>query len=400
MARDVTSPFSPGRPVPVEFFVGRQQEIKRLRRIVRDSLSGRLEAVFVSGERGIGKSSLVSFVRHLGEKDDSVLGVHALLGNISTVEGAVKRVLDSLLKEASGDSTLSTIRDLFGKYVRSAGLYGISLEFDVPEKELRNLADNFASFLRSLYEKNKKNRRGILLILDDINGLAESTTFANWLKSFLDEVSVSKTLVPVCLAMVGLEERRHSLVERQESLARVFHLVDIRAWSEEESHSFFVKTFDKAGIKCREPALKLMADFAGGLPVLAHEIGDATFQLDADSIITRDEAWEGVTAAADIVGRKYVNPVVYKSLRSRRYRGILRKMAKGFRLERFTRSAVRERLADDEKRAFDNFLRKMKELGVLEEDQEGGRGSYRFGTRLHYLFFAMEAADTKDRYRY
>lgn len=393
MPRDVTSPFSPGRPVPVEFFVGRQKEIERLQRIVRDSLTGRTEAVFISGERGIGKSSLVSFVRHLCEKNDSVLGVHTLLGNVSTVEGVVKRVVDSLLKEATDENILEALKKYFGKYIKSAGLFGISIEFDAPERELRDLVDHFTGFLRSLHENNRE-RRGFFLILDDLNGLVESEVFANWIKSFVDELSVSRTPLPVCLTLVGLEERRHALVRHQESLSRVFHLVDIRAWSDEESRIFFRSTFEKAGVQCHESALDLMVSFAGGLPVLAHEIGDATFQLNVDASISEEDAAEGVIAAADIVGRKYVNPVVFRSLRSPRYRGILRKVVKSFQHPQFTRSAVRAELAADEMKVLDNFLRKMKELGVIEEDPEGGRGSYRFGTRLHHLYFVMEAADT------
>ena len=36
-----SSPFSPGRPVPVEFFIGRKAEIERLRGMVRGSARGR-----------------------------------------------------------------------------------------------------------------------------------------------------------------------------------------------------------------------------------------------------------------------------------------------------------------------------------------------------------------------
>jgi hypothetical protein len=46
------SPFTPGLPVPVEFFVGRQEEVDRLRQKVASATSGRLEAERAKKSRG------------------------------------------------------------------------------------------------------------------------------------------------------------------------------------------------------------------------------------------------------------------------------------------------------------------------------------------------------------
>ena len=67
-----SSPFRPGQPVPIEFFVGRVNEIERLHGMVKASTRGRFKIGFVSGERGIGKSSLASFVRFLSERENNV----------------------------------------------------------------------------------------------------------------------------------------------------------------------------------------------------------------------------------------------------------------------------------------------------------------------------------------
>ena len=61
------SPFKPGQTVPLEFFVGRIKEIERLQSMVKASTRGQFKIGFISGERGIGKSSLASFVHHLSD---------------------------------------------------------------------------------------------------------------------------------------------------------------------------------------------------------------------------------------------------------------------------------------------------------------------------------------------
>ncbi len=80
-----SSPFTPGQPVPIEFFVGRVKEIEQLRSLVRAAVNGKFKIGFVTGERGIGKTSLVSFVRHLSEREDKVAGAHVFLGGAQDV---------------------------------------------------------------------------------------------------------------------------------------------------------------------------------------------------------------------------------------------------------------------------------------------------------------------------
>jgi hypothetical protein len=136
--------------------------------------------------------------------------------------------------------------------------------------------------------------------------------------------------------------------------------------------------------------------FAGGLPVLAHEIGDAAFNQDKDGRIDESEALKAITVAADIVGRKHLEPQVFQAIRSKRYRTILRKLAREPFEDRFKRSEVRERLSGDELQVFDNFLRRMSQLGVVSKDSEKGAGAYYFTNLLHYLYFWMEAERAKE----
>lgn len=95
------SPFTPGLPVPVEFFVGRLAEVNRLTEKVASAGVGRLQVAFLSGERGIGKSSLASFVRVIAERDHGALGLHTFLGGVATLEEMARRVFDNSSRKAS-----------------------------------------------------------------------------------------------------------------------------------------------------------------------------------------------------------------------------------------------------------------------------------------------------------
>jgi hypothetical protein len=391
------SPFTPGQPVPIEFFVGRVGEINRLRSLVRAACRGQFRVGFVAGERGIGKSSLVSFLRHLVEREEDVAGAHVFLGGVDTLSEMVRRTFDRLLKDSLERPWHQRIRELFGKHVKQIGLFGISVELELAESDLGSLVNAFAPSLRRLLERLQGERKALLLILDDINGLAGSADFANWLKSIVDEVATSGNGLSACLLLVGLEERRRQLIDLQPSLARVFDLVEIKTWSEKETTEFFLKAFGQRKVNVEEQALKIMVDFSGGLPVLAHEIGDAVWRMAAGTSVRGVEAIKGVLAAAEIIGQKLLEPQVLQAIRSQRYRSILRKLAARPPGLAFRRADLLKALSAEEKKVLDNFLNRMRKLGVILPDSEGGPGAYRFSNQLHALYFSIEAQRAKEQ---
>jgi hypothetical protein len=390
------SPFTPGVPVPVEFFVGRQGEVERLKNLVAASASGRVQVAFLTGERGIGKSSLASLVKSLVEQDQQYLGVHTFLGGVRALEEMTRRVFDRLVKDSLGRTWQHKLREFLGAHIRQVGLFSVNIEFEAEAGELRRLVNDFAPSLQALHQKLRDDRRGIFIILDDINGLAVSEEFANWLKSLVDEIATSGPRLPLCLLLVGLEERRQSLIHLNPSLARVFALCDIQAWTAEETGAFFRAAFERIGTKLTPEALEIMTRFAGGLPVLAHEIGDAAFKTDIDQCVDEEDATVAVFEAADIVGAKHLEPQVFRAIRSPHYRSILRKLADERYAATFHRADLLARLAPQETRVLDNFLNRMRKLGAVVPDEEAGRGAYRFANQLHALYFRMEAQRAKS----
>lgn len=385
------SPFTPGQPVPIEFFVGRVKEIEQLVSMIRAATAGKFRVGYVAGERGIGKSSLVSFVRHLAEQREQTAGAHVFLGGVDTLPEMVRKIFDRLLKDSLEKAWYQKIRDLFGKHVKHIGLFGLTVELDLADADAKALVSGFAPSLRRLLTELKDDRRALLLILDDINGLAASAEFANWLKSVVDEVATSGNRLAACVLVVGLEDRRRQLIELQPSLARVFELVQIQRWSVDETRDFFARAFRNAQTDVEPLALQTMVEFSGGIPVLAHEIGDAVWRLAAGPKVRQAEAWKGVLEAAEIIGRKLIEPQVLHAIRSQRYRSILRKLAGQQPVLSFRRAEVLKALSPEEKKVFDNFLNRMRKLGVITADPEGGPGACQFANQLHALYFYIEA---------
>jgi len=103
--------------------------------------------------------------------------------------------------------------------------------------------------------------------------------------------------------------------------------------------------------------------------------------------------------AAEIVGLKYLEPQVYREIRSERYRKILRILASDPQNWSFKRANIIQRLNQNERQVFDNFLRRMQRLGVIVPDEKSGRGAYRFRNLLHFFYFGLEAQRAKEERR-
>ena len=385
------SPFSPGRPVQPEYFVARIKEIQRLERAIRQTVSGRNENIFITGQRGIGKSSLALFIRHLAEKEHSLIGSHCYLGGVRSLDEMMGVTFQKLLQDCADKSLFDKLREIFDDYIAELKFFGMGIEFTKDKSKLHTLANNFLPALRKIYDEAKKNgKKGLILILDDLNGISDVPQFSQFLKSRVDELATSDKPLPILLILVGLPERRDELIKHQPSIARIFDVVDLPPMSNSESEDFFINMFNKHNITVTSEALSLIVELSGGLPMLMHEVGDAVFWQDTDNHINESDAKQGIMEAARNVGKKYIDPQISKVLRNKTYSSILWRVGKKLPLgATFKRQALLKEVPEKEQKNLDNFLRRIKKLGIVDDSEV--RGEYRFVNPLYHLYIWYEA---------
>ena len=391
MAENISkeSPFSPGRPVQPEYFVARIKEIQRLEKAIKQTVSGRNENIFITGQRGIGKSSLAMFIRYLSEKEYSLIGSHCYLGGVRSIDEMMGVTFQKLLQDCTDKSLFDKLREIFDDYIAELKFFGMGIEFTKDKSRLHTLANNFLPALRKIYDEAKNNgKKGLLLILDDLNGISDVPQFSQFLKSRVDELATSGKPLPILLILVGLPERRDELIKHQPSVARIFDVVDLPPMSNSESEDFFTNMFDRQNIKVNSEALFLMVGRSGGFPMLMHEIGDAVFWQDTDNHIDDNDALNGIIEASRVVGRKYIAPQVSKLLKSRKYASILQIIHKEAPLGgMFSRKEILTALPAGEQKNLDNFLLRSRELGIIEARK--ARGEYKFVNPLHQLYVVL-----------
>jgi hypothetical protein len=386
------SPFSPGQPVQPEYFVARIKEIQRLERAIRQTVSGRNENIFITGPRGIGKSSLALFIRHLAEKEHSLIGTHCYLGGVRSLDEMMGVTFQKLLQDCTDKSLFDKLREIFADYIAELKFFGMGIEFTKDKSKLHTLANNFLPALRKIYDEAKNNgKKGLILILDDLNGISDVPQFSQFLKSRVDELATSGKPLPILLILVGLPERRDELIKHQPSIARIFNVVDLPPMSNSESEDFFMNMFNVQNVTVNSEALSLMVGRFGGFPMLMHEVGDAVFWQDSDGQIDLSDARQGITEAARNVGRKYIGAQVSNVLRNKTYSSILLRMGKKLPIgTTFKRQELlKQKASEKERKNLDNFLNKIKKLGIMKDADV--RGEYTFVNPLYHLYIWYEA---------
>ncbi len=392
------SPFTPGAPVPLHLFVGRQNEVKQIIDTVKESIHyKRAECLFVEGIRGIGKSSLCTYAMATVEKDTRALVVSATLGGIHTLQEFVRHVFDAIVQTKGSNKWYESIRKIFEKHVENLDIWGVDVRFRAGERDIEGFIANFPgalrTFLHSFPEKERPD--GLVFVLDDINGLASKEEFANWFKSLVDRLATARERepLPVTFIFVGLPERRQELIRQQQSLDRVFDIVKVPGLLEEEARTFFSKAFESVNVQIQDDALDSLALYSIlGYPVFIHEIGDAVFKEDVDNIVDLSDVVKGVFRATTIIGDKYIGPNVLQVISSERYKIILRKLHLYWDkykedFGKIIRVHIKEILDNNELTALDNFLRKMTELNVIYRIGGNSSGVYNFDNIFYVLYF-------------
>ena len=249
--------------------------------------------------------------------------------------------------------------------------------------------NNFVPLLRKVIHESK-TLKGMMLILDDINGLAANEDFANWLKSIVDEIATGRNPLPLTIILVGYHERRDQLIKNQPSLNRVFDLINIKPFTQDETREFYRQAFQKVNTGISEEALKYLVLISGGFPVFLHELGNAVFQTDTDNYIDIKDALSGIVRGIKVIGEKHIEPMVLSTIRSEKYKKILRTIG-GMNNRRFSRDDLIEKLREVELKVFDNFISKMRKLGVFKTARDSEKGYYEFTSELYSFYFWMYA---------
>jgi hypothetical protein len=370
-----SSPFRPTQIAPVELFVGRKIEIEYIvKRCIGQVAAGKPIQMFVEGERGIGKSSIVNYAIYVAERDYSLHSIYASLSAANDMERFAESVLAATVKSGAFHSARGErIRKWLAKYVKKVDAFGLSIELneDAVHQSAASLLTvaSMQGFLSEAYSLLRDTGvKGIVLALDEINGIAADARFSSFLKGLVETNAISGGNIPILLSLSAVSDRYRDMIKTNPAVERLFDVVHIGPLDDGDVESFFKIAFSTARIDVDPSGLQHLVRCAAGHPWIMHIIGDKAYWLNQQGRIGYLAATQAAEAAALVVGPRMINPDSLKdAMRTPEYRNLLHGISTmGIWEPSFSKQQVIPAITESEP-TYNNFLQAMKRIGLIHK---------------------------------
>ncbi|RPF51008.1 MULTISPECIES: ATP-binding protein [Methanobrevibacter] len=384
--------FQPGQPVSADRFKGREEIIEEILKYFPSVKSGNPHHFFITGKRGMGKTSLANFISDFANKNYSMITAHIMNDGVHSIDELIVQIIEGILNSIKSEKWSEKIFGFLEDHIESVGLGGMNIKFKPSNQELKNIKDNFAFYLSDLVN-NFKDKDGLFIVIDDINGLSETPDFANWYKSFVDTLATSVDNAPICIMLTGYPEKFIKLHEQNPSVNRIFHVHELNRLDDDEIKNFYTDIFLIYDINVEGMALEAMTKYSSGMPTMMQEIGDATFWSDTDGFIDREDAFKGIIEAGNRIGLKYLQPLLDQKIRSENYLSLFKKIGNELAASpnsTFTKKTFSDVLNDNESKVFKDFISRAKKLGIIELASSKKQGEYQFTNQLYPMYFMIQ----------
>lgn len=295
MKKRFVDPFTPSRPVddPDRFF-GRDEPVSELVDALYQIKHGNPKHSIVTGDRGVGKSSLLRQM-HL-----TATGDNRLTDRLKIDRGASS--FDFLCAWHDVDSSQSAF-DLANAILTkfesgfSKAIKGFTLEIDIAgfaklgrDKQnpltLTQLIDEFCSRLAKISQGALNARKdGVLIFIDELDRIKLDSMIASFLKLTTEKLA-RDGVKNVAFIAAGITGAVQKLEDEHASVLRTLRDVPLPTFDKDEVEEILLDGFAKAGFTNGVEDLGKKAwEVTVGLPEPVHLIGSEMLSVDTDGVI-------------------------------------------------------------------------------------------------------------------
>lgn len=390
------NPFTPDKPISPDFFAGRLDEVGKILSAIGRTRAGNAAHVLITGDRGIGKSSLAWLARYLAQMKEEgnkpFLTAYVLVQDATTLQSLCElclrdlgqHVRKSALQEAWDFLRTRTKLNLFG-----------AAEISLEPERMSDLVSEFAYVLEEVSDKASKDRDGMLIIIDEFDRIAgKQKGLASFFKSLFEKLTVDD-YGHVMFMIVGLSSIRHELAEDHPSIMRCFLPIELPVMHATEIEELVRKALAPSGVVCSPEVMGAITYYSGGYPVLVHELGYALFETDSDGSWDQTDFVTALKRTVRRLEQKHFAKMYTVDIKSRLYRDILNILATA-ESDEVSLSDVKKRFPGDPK-LVSSYISRLIERGLVTK-VEGQRATYRLINRLFKLFIRLKI-DTESQKR-
>lgn len=391
------NPFRPNSPVPPGMFAGRGDLILTLQNALFQTRENNSANFMLTGERGIGKSSLLNYLKFIAEGDIDVNGnkfnflvVEVDIEPTTTKYSLVKKIELALERKLGSSEKVKTfLKDTWG-FISRFEAAGVKLNVSSDEDNAEILLDEFAYSLSETAKRITKEDKdflsstydGILLLIDEADNCSPLLDLGTFLKLFMERLQ-KNDCHNVMVGVAGLPNLHSILVESHPSSLRLFNQLIVDRLESEEVESVIDRCLklaeEKNGVKTTidEDAKRSLINASEGFPHFIQQYGYSVFQADVDDNISMNDVNEGLlgkNGAIEIIGERYYRNDFYSKIKSKPSREVLRIMSEKLN-EWVKRSYIKGKFKGKDS-TMDTAIKILCDKKIIVA-KEGVRGVYR-----------------------
>ncbi len=343
------NPFKPNSPVSTGMFAGRLKEIQLLEQALHQTKNGYPNNFLVTGERGIGKSSLMMILKDFSSGNYDSLA-HGRF-NFITINGTISERTDlvtliklielNIKRELSKVEAIRSFLNTTWDFVQRVKVFDSGIDkgttVEQPDLVINEFAHSLSETCKRIInpEKGEESKDGILIILDEADNSSDSLHLGYFLK-VVTELLQQNGCSRVMFVIVGLPEVVEKLMKSHESSLRIFNQIKIKEL-ETNDRLYVIDRGLEEGNKINveknsitDEAKSYISTLSEGYPHFIQQFAYSAFDFNSDGEISKDDVLNGAFndgGALDAIGARYYASDFHSKIKSDEYRQVLTIMA-------------------------------------------------------------------------
>lgn len=332
-------------------FVGRLAQVEALEAALLQTRAGRAKSFMLTGERGIGKTSLLQYLKYVAQghipiSDETMhfLVVELDVDTSTTPVGVIRRVELALKRELAKTEPARSFLTAGWEFVKRLEAFGVNLREAARPADVETIQDEFAHSLAITAMRIVQadatsifgaKYDGILLLIDEADNAPKALRLGSFLKLLTERIQ-RHGCQHLVMGLAGMPNLREVLREGHPSSLRVFDELQLDTLSEEEASMVIDRALEVANdqnavqTSVDDAARNALINLSEGYPHFIQQFGYSAFSADTDGVIDREDVVRGAfgpLGAMEKIGDRYYRDDFYNKIQKESYRQVLRIMA-------------------------------------------------------------------------
>ncbi len=334
------NPFVPNGIAYPGMFIGRDDEISCIQQALFQTKNGNPQHLLLTGERGIGKSSLMFYADLVargeigsGSPNFNFLTVSTDLAGVTSQVGLVKQIARELRSKLRDQKKLQEKAKVVWEFLSNWEILGVKYNGRDDELEPDELMDDLVRVIGQTIDSDEFD--GVVILLDEADSPPVSAELGAFVKVFTERLA-KRGRTRLLLVLAGQSLIVNRLRESHESSLRVFQILEMHPLEPHEMELVVHRGLEIANeknsekTKIADDACELIASLSEGYPHFVQQFSFSAFQSDVDGSIDLSDVDHGAYSeigAITQLGAKYFSKMYYSKIYSSEYRKVLDYMA-------------------------------------------------------------------------